>query len=114
MSRAGECLDNAMAERCFATRTAERVAAHQWPPRAAAPTAIVAWVAVFSPRQRAHAALAYQPPVTFEEDLVLLAARAAERYPVRVSQVTPPGPKLATGSRHQTQPGLVTRGSPSR
>jgi len=77
MSRAGECLDNAMAERCFATLKAELVAAHQWPTRVAARTAIFAWVEVFYTRQRAHSALAYQPPATFEEGLLLLSDRAA-------------------------------------
>jgi len=77
MSRAGECLDNAMAERCFATLKAELVAAHQWPTRVAARTAIFEWVEVFYTRQRAHSALAYQPPATFEEGLLLLSDRAA-------------------------------------
>jgi len=88
-SRSGECLDNAMAERFFATLKAELVAAHRWPTRVAARTAIFAWVEVFYNRQRAHSALAYRPPVTFEEEVLLLSDRAAWRYPVCVSEVTP-------------------------
>jgi putative transposase len=59
MSRAGECLDNAMAESFFATLKAELVAAHRWPTRAAARTAIFEWIEAFYNRQRAHSALAY-------------------------------------------------------
>ena len=68
MSRAGDCLDNAMAESFFATLKAELVDAQRWPTRAAARTAIFAWIEVFYNRQRRHSALAYQAPVTFEEE----------------------------------------------
>ncbi len=60
-----------MAERFVATRKAELVAAHRWPTRVAARTAIFAWVEVF------------------EEEVLLLSDRAAWRYPVCVSEVTP-------------------------
>lgn len=76
MSRSGECLDNAMAERFFATLKAERIHTRAWPTGAAARTAIFAWVEVFYNRQRAHSALAYQPPAIFEE-VVLLSCPAA-------------------------------------
>jgi len=71
MSRRGDCLDNAMAERFFATLKAELVDAQRWPTRAAAQTAIFAWIEAFYNRQRRHSALNYQPPVTFEEVVVL-------------------------------------------
>jgi len=77
MSRAGECLDNAMAESFFATLKAELVDRHRWQTRAAAKTAIFEWLEVFYNRQRAHSALAYQSPVAFEEGLLLLSDRAA-------------------------------------
>jgi len=77
MSRSGECLDNAMAESFFATFKAELVGARAWPTRAAARTAIFEWVEVFYNRQRAHSALAYRAPVTFEEDMLLLSGHAA-------------------------------------
>ena len=70
MSRSGDCLDNAMAERCFATRKAEVAEAHPWPTRAAARTALFAWIEVWSNRQRRHSALNFLPPVTFEEDVL--------------------------------------------
>ena len=63
-SRSGACLDNAMAARCFATRTAEVAATQHGPSRGAARRASCAWLAVWYHRQRRHSALAYQPPVT--------------------------------------------------
>ncbi len=77
MSRAGACLDNAMAERFFATLKAELGDARTWPTRAAARLASFAWLAVWYNRQRRHSALGYQPPVTFEEDVLLLSGIAA-------------------------------------
>lgn len=77
MRRSGACLDNAMAERFFATRTAELVDRHHWATRAAARTAIFAWIAVFYNRQRAHSALAYRPPAPFEAAMLLLRCPAA-------------------------------------
>jgi len=71
MSRSGDCLDNAMAESFFATLKAELVERHPWATRAAARTAIFEWIEVFYNRQRAHSALAYQPPARFEEVLLL-------------------------------------------
>jgi transposase InsO family protein len=66
-----------MAERLFSTRKAELVEAHRWPTRAAARTAIFAWLEVWYNRQRRHAGLAYHSPVTFEAQLLLLHDRAA-------------------------------------
>ncbi len=72
MSRAGECLDNAMAERFFATLKAEIVDARTWPTRAAARLAIFAWLAVWYNRQRRHSTLGYLTPVAYEEQHLLL------------------------------------------
>jgi transposase InsO family protein len=71
MSRSGDCLDNAMAESFFATLKGEIADTQRWPSRIAARTAIFEWIEVFYNRQRRHSALAYQPPVTFEEVLLL-------------------------------------------
>ncbi len=49
----------------------------RWPTHAAARTAIFEWIEVFYNRQRHHSALAYQPPATFEEELLLLPALTA-------------------------------------
>ncbi len=77
MSRAGECLDNAVAESLFATRKAASVVTHHWPTRTAARTAILAWIEICSNRQRHHSALAYQTPAAFEEAVLLLRPAAA-------------------------------------
>ncbi len=77
MSRAGECLDNAMAERFFATLKAELVDTHRWQTRAAARTAIFERIEVFYNRQRCHSALAYRPPAAFEAALLFLSNHAA-------------------------------------
>ena len=77
MSRAGACLDNAMAESFFATFKAELIDARAWPTRAAARLAIFAWLEVWYNRQRRHAALAYRSPVDFEEQHLLLQDLAA-------------------------------------
>jgi putative transposase len=76
MSRAGQCLDNAMAESFFATLKGELIDAQIWPTRAVARTAIFEWIEVFYNRQRDHSALAYQPPAAFE-DVLLLSCPAA-------------------------------------
>ncbi len=72
MSRAGKCLDNAMAESFFATLKAELVDARTWPTRVAARQAIFEWIEVWYNRQRRHSALAYRTPVAREEQHVLL------------------------------------------
>jgi len=54
MSRAGECLDNAVVESFFATPKAALVEAHHWPTRAAARLAIFEWREVWYNRQRRH------------------------------------------------------------
>jgi len=77
MSRAGECLDNAMAESFFATLKAELSARQTWPTRAAARLAIFEWLEVWYNRQRRHSALDYQAPVAWEEGNVLLLSNQA-------------------------------------
>ena len=72
MSRAGECLDNAMAESFFSTLKAEFIDTRPWPTRAAARLAIFEWLEVWYNRQRAHSALGYRAPVAHEEEQLLL------------------------------------------
>jgi len=74
MSRAGECLDNAVAERFFATLKAELVDTRAWPTRAVARLAIFAWIEVWYNRQRRHATLGYLTPVAHEGQLLLLSS----------------------------------------
>jgi putative transposase len=66
MSRTGNCYDNAMAERFFATFTSELIDRVRWATRRAARQAIFEWLEVFSNRQRRHSALGYLSPVAFE------------------------------------------------
>lgn len=72
MGRAGECLDNAMAESFFATLKAELVDTRSWATRATARSAIFAWLEIWYNRQRRHSALAYRAPVAHEEQHLLL------------------------------------------
>ncbi len=72
MSRSGDCRDNAMAERCFSTRKAELLSTRPWPTRAAARTAVFAWLEIWYNRQRRHSALGYRSPVAHEAQLLLL------------------------------------------
>jgi putative transposase len=69
MSRAGNCLDNAMAESFFASFKSELVDRLVWPTRRAARQAIFEWLEVFSNRQRRHSALGYLSPAAFEARL---------------------------------------------
>ncbi len=77
-SRAGACLDNAMAVSSFATLKAELVDTRPWPTRAAARQAIFEWIEVWYNRQCRHSALGYQNPVSWKE-MLLLPAPAASR-----------------------------------
>ncbi len=77
MSRAGECLDNAVAESFFATLKAELVDTRAWPTRAAARLAIFAWIEVWYNRQRRHSTLGYLTPVAHERQVLLLSNQAA-------------------------------------
>jgi transposase InsO family protein len=76
MSRSGDCLDNAVAERFFATLKAELVDVQIWPTRAAARLAIFEWIEVWYNRQRRHSTLGYLTPVAHEKQ-VLLCPQAA-------------------------------------
>jgi transposase InsO family protein len=71
VSRSSRCLDNALAERFFATLKSEFTAMQRWPTRAAARTAIFAWIDVFYNCQRCHSTLAYRPPAACEAELLL-------------------------------------------
>jgi transposase InsO family protein len=72
MSRAGECLDNAVAESFFATLKAEVIDTRTWPTRAAARRAIFEWIEVWYNRQRRHSTLGYLTPIAHEEHHLLL------------------------------------------
>jgi transposase InsO family protein len=77
MSRAGDCLDNAMAESFFATLKAEVADTRTWPSRAAARLAIFEWIEVWYNRHRRHSTLGYLTPVAHERQVLLLSNQAA-------------------------------------
>jgi hypothetical protein len=91
MCRAGDCNDNTLAERCFATRKADFVDRQVWPTRQAARQALFAWIAVCSDRQRLHSALCCCAPATCQESEVPMVP-AASRYTVQKSGAAPHDP----------------------
>ncbi len=66
MSAPGNCYDNAMKERCFATLKTEW-ASQPFASRAQARPAIFEYLEVFYNRQRLHSALGYLSPEQFEQ-----------------------------------------------
>jgi len=66
LSRAGDCYDNAMAERFFAILKTELIDTRPWPTRRAARQAIFEWIEVFYNWRRYHSALGYRSPVAYE------------------------------------------------
>jgi putative transposase len=69
MSRAGEPLDNAVAESFFSTLKAEVVEGRHWRTRAETAQAIFEWIEVFYNRQRLHSSLGNRTPEQFEASL---------------------------------------------
>ncbi|HEU5422502.1 MAG TPA: DDE-type integrase/transposase/recombinase [Nitrolancea sp.] len=114
MSRSGACRDNALSERCVATRKAEIADAQVWLSRAAARTAIFAWIAVWYNRQRRHSALADQSPACCEEEVVLWSCPAASRYAVHeigATSVCNPGSPVPATSAMIAGTGTALRAS---
>jgi len=67
MSRKGECLDNAVAERFFGSLKNELVYHEDYRTRAQARQSIFEYIEVFYNRQRRHAFLNYMTPVEYEK-----------------------------------------------
>ena len=68
MSRAGECLDNAVAESFFGTLKSELIHRQAWPSRSSARAAIHEYIEVFYNRVRRHSTLGYRAPAEFETE----------------------------------------------
>lgn len=66
MSRTGDCCDNAVAERFFATLKGERVPDAAWPDARAAWRDLCAFIEVWYNRQRRHSTLGYRTPAEYE------------------------------------------------
>ena len=62
MGTAGDCYDNAVAERFFTMLKVELLQHHIWPTRQAAQLAIFELVEVWYNRQRLHSTLSYTSP----------------------------------------------------
>jgi len=62
----GDCFDNALVERFFATLECELLATHQFRTHDHARAAVFEWIEVFYNRQRRHSALGYVAPETYE------------------------------------------------
>ena len=68
MSRAGECLDNAVVESFFGTLKSELIHRQTWASRTSARSAIHEYIEVFYNRVRRHSTLGYRAPAKFEAD----------------------------------------------
>jgi transposase InsO family protein len=66
MSRKGNCWDNAVAESFFATLKKELVRNHVFATREAARSDVFEYIEVFYNRRRAHSALGYETPTSYE------------------------------------------------
>lgn len=69
MSGKGDCYDNAVAERCFATLEFELVMQHDWETRDDARRAIFRYLETWYNRKRRHLTLGYVSPTVYEEQL---------------------------------------------
>jgi putative transposase len=67
MGTVGDALDNAVAERFFATLECELLDRSPWPTSAGRRTAIFDFIEVFYNRQRRHSTLDYHPPAVYEQ-----------------------------------------------
>jgi putative transposase len=78
MGSVGDCYDNAVCETFHATIKKEKIYRQSWPTRAAARTAVFAYIeGWYNPRRR-HSTLAYLSPTEFERQHLELAQRALE------------------------------------
>jgi transposase InsO family protein len=67
MSRKGDCLDNAVAERFFGRLTGECTALHHGARRQEARDAVIAYIEMFYNSKRLHSYLGYLSPNAFED-----------------------------------------------
>jgi putative transposase len=77
MSRKSDCLDNAVAESCFATLEHELLAGATFHSRHEAQRALFEFIEVWYNRQRRHSTLGYVSPVQYERQLGRSATRVA-------------------------------------
>ena len=70
MGSVGDCYDNAMAERVFATLECELLARQTFRTHNEARTALFEYIEVFYNRQRRHSALGYVSPHAYERSWI--------------------------------------------
>ena len=73
MSGTGDCYDNAVAERFFATFEFELIMRNDWPTRADARRAIFRYIETWYNRKRRHSTLGYVSPAAYEAQLQVAA-----------------------------------------
>jgi hypothetical protein len=105
MGSVGDCYDNAVCETFHATLKKEKIYRQSWPTRAAARTAIFAYIeGWYNPRRR-HSTLGYLSPIEFE------------RHHAELAQPTLEAPNSGNGSVASISPsaadGLTTRRFPT-
>jgi putative transposase len=69
MSRAGDCWDNAVVERVFATLEHELLATARFATIGVATRALLDWIDGWYNPERLHSSLGYQSPMAYEQDL---------------------------------------------
>jgi putative transposase len=74
MSGKGECWDNAVAERFFATVKKELVHRRAWETRRELARVLFEYIEVYYNRRRLHSTLGYRTPIEVEEEFRRLAA----------------------------------------
>lgn len=67
MSRKGDCLDNAVAERFFGSLKGECTSLHHGARRQEARDAVIAYIEMFYNSKRLHSYLGYLSPNAFED-----------------------------------------------
>ena len=73
MSRNGDCDDNAVAERFFATQEFERIIEHDWHSQDEARRSIFQYIETWYNRKRRHSTLGYVSPAVYESQLPVAA-----------------------------------------
>jgi hypothetical protein len=109
MSRAANGLDNARAESCCAPLKDELIDRQVGPTRRAARQAIVAWLEVFSTRQRRHSALGSLSPAAVEARLAR--GLTAEQPGVHETGATSPAQSVRRLATQEIDCGRRSKGS---
>jgi hypothetical protein len=108
MGSVGDCYDNAVCETFHATLKKEKIYRQSWPTRAAARSAIFAYIeAWYNPRRR-HSTLGYLSPIEFERHHAELAQPTLKPSIPDTGSVARSSPRAADGltTRHVSTVGV--------